>query len=411
MKKYYRIYSVLLVLILAAGTGAGCAKEKQAASTKKEEITLWYYWGQRYNKKELANLVNGFNRSQDDIEVVTEYVPEEDFKKRLALSMADDTMPELALVDSSDFQYFHQMRPFVDLTDEIDDIEEYLPEVKEACSVEGRLMGLPYGMNCSVLFYNKEILDRHGAEVPDTWQKLYETAVSLSVDGHYGFAMPALSSEASVYSFLPLLWGFGGDIDSLDSQESRRAFHFLRALTQEGGMCSQTINLTEGDLVQQFVEGRIAMMVNSTGMIDSVREEDPYLKYGVTNLPAAEDGTQVSVLGGEIFGVTEGEHQTEAIKFLKYISGKAFMTEYMERSSFLAPRQDVLENQYSADPLKRSMIHVVESSRAREFSVEWPYISSIITDAMQEEIIGEKNEDEILEEAARRMEETRRREP
>lgn len=408
MKRYDRIYVVLIAFVMAIGFGGGCTKEAQNVKVEKEEVTLWYYWGQQYNKKELANLVDGFNRSQDQIEVTTEYIPDEDFKKRLALSMADDTMPELALVDSSDFQYFNDMEPFVDLTDEIEGIEQYLPEVKEACSVDGRMLGLPYGMNCSVLYYNKTIFDKYHVQVPNTWKELYNTAIVLSADGHYGFAMPALRSEASVYSFLPLLWAMGGDLDSLDSPESGQAFHLLRALTQSGAMCSQTINLTESDLLQQFVEGHIAMMVNSTIMIDSVRDVDPYLKFGVTSLPATADGTEVSVLGGEIFGVSKGPHQEAAIQFLKYVSNKERMGEYMERSSFMAPRQDVLENQYMSDPLKRSMIRVVEAAKTREFSVEWPYISIVITDAMEEEIIGEKTETEILKEAVGRIEEIRR---
>lgn len=407
MKRYNRICALLLALLLAGGT-AGCTKEEQAADTEKEEITLWYYWSQSHDKKELANLVNGFNRIQDEIEVSTQYVPDEDFKKRLALSMADGNMPDLALVDSSDFHYFHDMEPFADLTDEIDGLEAYLPEVKEACSVDGRMMGLPYGMNCTVLYYNKKIMDAHGAAVPETWQELYDTAVKLSGDGHCGFALPAVQSEESVYSFLPLLWSMGGDVDALDSSESRQAFHLLRRLTESGAMSRQTISLTEGDLLQQFVEGNIAMMVNSTTMIDSIRDASPYLKYGVTTLPAADDGTGVSVLGGEVFGVTKGKHQDAAVKFLKYVSDKDRMTSYMERSAYMAPRQDVLENQYAEDPLKRSMIEIAKSARTREFSVEWPYISRVLTDAMGAEIIGEKTEDEILDEAAERMAEIRR---
>lgn len=395
----YRICPALLVFILTFGL-IGCAKEKQTAVRKKEEITLWYYWSQSVNKKELLHLVDGYNRSQDRIEVVTQYVPDEDFKKRLALSMADGNMPELALVDSSDFKYFHAMEPFVDLTDEIEGIEEYLPEAKEACSIDGRMMGLPYGLNCTVLYYNKELLEKSGAQVPGTWQELLETAVSLSDEAHCGFAMPALQSEESVYSFLPLLWSMGGDVDSLDSKESRQAFHYLRQLTEEGAMSRQTINLTAGDLLRQFVEGNIAMMVNSTIMIDSIKNMNPYLKYGVTSLPTAEDGTGISVLGGEVFGVTRGEHQDAAIEFLKYISDRERMSGYMERSSYMAPRQDVLENQYKGDSLKRSMIELAKMARTREFSVEWPYISLIITNAMEEEIIGEKEEEEILRNAA-----------
>lgn len=406
-RRYNRICAALLVFLLAAGLTAGCAKEEQAGEVTKENVTLWYYWSQSYSKKELANLVDSFNRSQDLIEVTTQYVPDEDFKKRLALGMADGKMPDLALVDSSDFKYFHAMEPFVDLTDEIDGIGEYLPAVKESCMVDGRMMGLPYGMNCTALFYNKDILENSGEKVPETWDELYETAVRLSTDTHCGFAMPALQSEESVYSFLPLLWSMGGSVDQLDSPQSREAFHFLRKLTQSNAMSKQTINLTSGDLIRQFVEGNIAMMVNSTTMIDSVRVLNPNLEYGVTALPAASDGTRVSVLGGEVFGVTNGGHQEAAIEFLRYISDKERMETYMERSSYMAPRADVLENQYKEDSLKRSMIELTKSARTREFTVEWPYISIIITDMMEEEIIGEKSEEEIFLNAAERMKDIR----
>ena len=408
VKRYKRICALLLAFLLTAGTAAGCAEKEQDTVKEKEKITIWYYWSQSYVKKELANLVNGFNRTQDEIEVTTQYVPDEDFKKKLALSMADGNMPELALVDSSDFHYFHAMEPFVDLTDEIKDLEEYLPEVKEACSVEGRMMGLPYGMNCAVLYYNKNIMEVHGAKVPQTWQELYDTAVKLSDHGHYGFGLPAVESEESVYSFLPLLWSMGGEVDSLDSAGSRQAFHLLRQMTESGAMSRQTISLTDGDLLRQFVEGNIAMMITSSSMIASIRDLNPFLKYGVTVLPAADDSTRTTVLGGEIFGVTKGAHQDAAVKFLQYVSDKERMSSYMDRSAYMAPRRDVLEDQYVEDPLNRSMIEIAKSARTREFSVEWPYISRVLTDAMGETVIGEKTEDEILREAAERMAEIRR---
>lgn len=39
--------------------------------------------------------------------------------------MSEGTMPDIALVDSSDFQFLHQMKPFADLTDEISELKEY----------------------------------------------------------------------------------------------------------------------------------------------------------------------------------------------------------------------------------------------------------------------------------------------
>ena len=131
------------------------------------------------------------------------------------------------------------------------------------------------------------------------------------------------------------------------------------------------------------------------------------MDYGVTSLPAAEDGTKTTVLGGEVFGVTNGRHKEAAIEFLRYISDKDRMSEYMERSSYMAPRADVLEDQYKGNALKRSMIQLTQSARLREFTVEWPYISQVITDTMEAEIIGDRIEDELITESAARMKEIR----
>ena len=47
-------------------------------------------------------------------------------------------MPDIALVDSSDFQFLHQMKPFADLTDEIPELQEYSEKALAPCSADGK---------------------------------------------------------------------------------------------------------------------------------------------------------------------------------------------------------------------------------------------------------------------------------
>ena len=75
-----------------------------------------------------------------------------------------------------------------------------------------------------------------GVQVPKTWDELQETALKLTKEDRYGFAMPALRSEESVFSFLPLLWGYGGKIAEIESEESQAAFLKLRELSESGAM-------------------------------------------------------------------------------------------------------------------------------------------------------------------------------
>lgn len=411
MKRQRFISITLATLFLATlliGTLTSCGKKPDSVQAEKTKLSLWFYWDQGSCRSELKNLIEEFNSSQDEIEVEAQYVPDEDFKKKLLLSIADDTMPDLALVNSADFRYFHAMQPFVELTEVIGDKEQYLPQVIECCTINEEIYGFPVGFHCSVLYYNTSILYQHNVEVPQTWEELCQAAEALTDDEHYGLAIPAVESEDSVYNFLPFLWSAGGDVDHIDSEESRRAFELLRRLEESGGMSRQIINLTAGDLVAQFVEGNIAMMVNESTMIQSIREKNPRMNFGIDSLPVYEEGGEtVSIIGGEILSVTQGEHQEEALRFLEYVSGEERIEAHASAGGFMSPRRSVLEDSFADDPQKQKVQEIAQYARTREFSTVWPAISAVLNDAIEEEIIGTREEEEILTEAAEKIKEIR----
>ena len=397
MKKWKQIaVSVLAFTIMAAIPG--CTKEEIPLSPVKTELVIWHYWDVKENKKQLDNLVEAFNDSQNEIEAELQFVPSEDFKKQLALSMADDKMPDLALVDSSDFQYFYAMQPFVDLTDQVPELEHYIPAVMEPCKVGDRIYGQPFGVNCPALFYNKKIFREAGVDVPKNWDDFYQAAVGTTGNNKYGVALSALQSEQSLYEFLPILWGMGADVDSLDSPAGKNAFDLLTRLTSCRAMSRDCINLTMNDLMNQFADENIAMVFQSSSIIDDLRERNPELEFDIARLPYA--GDPVTVAGGEVFAVTRGEQQGAAVAFLNYIADKDRMTAYMDDFGLLAPRQDVMDTQYKDDPMKHKFIELFKTARYREVSPAWPQISSVVARAMRQSIIGEKRNEEILQEAA-----------
>lgn len=391
-------YKVILFMILCTAVFTSCADSRQEKKPEKTVITLWYYWDIGHNQRELGKLIDAFNNIHEKIEIEARYVPDEDFKKQLALSIADGTMPDIAMIDSADFRFFNHMTVFADLTDEIEGINEYDKKALASCTVDGRVLGLPFGLNCPALFYNEEMLRQEGIKVPETWEEFYHAAVKLSKQGKYGFAMTALSSEESLYSFLPVLWSMGGDANQINSKESRDAFVLLKRLIRDGGMGRQSISLTMGDLMKQFAKGNIAMMINSPMMVQPIREENPKLVFDVAKLPT--NGENVSVVGGEVFGVTDGSHKEEAIQFLKFLAEKERMASYIDSFGFLAPREDVRKNQFLDDPVLGKFLTIYKTARTREFTEKWPNVSLIISGAMQEVIIGTNRMDEILGKAA-----------
>ena len=376
--------------------------ERKKVMKKKKQIELWHYWDIPGNQQHLEKLVDQFNQSQDEIEVKVSYIPDEDFKKQLALSMAEEKMPDIALVDSSDFQFLHQMKPFADLTDEIPELREYSEKALAPCSVNGRIYGQPFGVNCTAMFYNKKILEKAGCKVPENWEEFKEVAEMVSDKTIKGFAITALQTEESMYEFLPILWSMGGDIHSINTATGQQAFLFLKEMEQEGSLSLQSISLTMGDLTNQFIKGKIAMMFNSSMAIDSIREGNPDLEFGVAAIPCGNP--QVTVAGGEILAVADNENKEYAIQFLKFLADKKRMKEYIDEFGFLAPRQEIMQQQFENDKEKGTFIDLYQNARTREISRNWPQISLTLSDTLREILVNENDSQTILDKSAEKIE-------
>lgn len=398
-----RALAIVICMGILSAMLVGCSEEERQDVTERKTIRLWHYWNQEPNKNMLEEIAEDYNRSQKEVKVEVQYFPDEDFKKRLALSMADGEEPELALVDSSDVKYYHAMQPLTDVTDVIEDAEQYIVQAKESCSVDGRMYGLPVSMNCAALYCNVEMLEQKELKVPATWDELYDAAVKLTEagpDGRYGFAMPALASEESVYAFLPLLWSSGGTVNQLDSTESMSAFLQLRRLAEAGAMSRQTINLTKGDITEQFIEENVAMIIAGTSIANLIREANPEMKFTMTIPPRNGDGEIVTTIGGEVLVATQGENQQYAKEFIRYMSEKEQIEKCFKQNGELSVREDILEEQTGRSGEMRNAHQILRYARVREFSVEWPYISEVLTDTMEKTITGEEEQHVILQDAA-----------
>ena len=65
------------------------------------------------------------------------------------------------------------------------------------------------------------------------------------------------------------------------------------------------------------------------------------------------------------------------------------MEKLLERIGYLAPREDILQEQIAENEDLKNTWQIMQQARLREFSVDWPYVSVALTDAMEEEIVGE----------------------
>lgn len=380
-----RIMGIAASVAMAAGLLSG-ASVVSAADT--EDVTLWYYWENEGHQQAMNEMIEAYNQSQDQYKMKANYVPFTDFKKQLSIGASANELPDLVLLDSPDHASYASMGIFADLTGKFD-VDSYYEGPVASATYEDTLYGVPFGCNCLSLYYNVDMLKDAGIEPPTTWDELKEAAQALTTESVTGLAFCSLQNEEGTFNFSPWLWSTGATSYEMDSEGGIRALSFIKELVESGAMSKECINWTQGDVMNQFISGNVAMMVNGPWQIETMRAEAPDLNWDVTLLP--KDKEYASVIGGENYAVIAGGNEEGALNFLTYATEENQVMTMMEKLGYISADKDIAANQFSdeKDAIYKKFVDQLEYAQARGPLPEWPEVSDAISLAFNQAMTGE----------------------
>ena len=70
-----------------------CRMPEKGRNKSERTIELWHYWDIPDNQRHLEELVEQFNKMQEDIKIEVSYIPDEDLKKQLAAATEQKLLP------------------------------------------------------------------------------------------------------------------------------------------------------------------------------------------------------------------------------------------------------------------------------------------------------------------------------
>ena len=387
-----KLISLLLTAVLACSLLGTAAYAEEASG----DVTIWYYWETEGHQKALNHIIEEFNGSQDSITVEAKYVPFADFKKQLSIGASADELPDLVILDNPDHAAYAAMGIFADITDKFD-VSNYYEGPVNSCTLDGKLYGVPFGSNDLVLFYNEDMLKEAGCEVPTTWDELLEVAKATTTDSVFGFAHCALQNEEGTFNFLPWVWSTGATSYEINSEGGIKALNFEKELVDSGAMTKEAINWTQGDTMHQFIAGNLAMMINGTWQIPTMREEVPDLNWNVAPIP--QDKEQASGLGGENYAVIAGGNEDAAVKFLEFATTPETCLYMMNAMGYISADSTIAKDQFEGDEVYQVFVDEMQYAHARGPLPEWPSISDAISLAFNKVITGESAPEDAAAEA------------
>lgn len=389
MKKK-RVLAFFTAAVLAMGMLAGCGNKSDSGEEDKgggdKEVTIWYYWETEGHQVALDKVISDYNASQDDYEVTAKYVPFADFKKQLSIGASADELPDIAILDSPDHASYAVMDIFADLSDKFD-VSNYYEGAVDSCTIDGTLYGVPFGVNCLGLYYNEDMLNAAGCKAPTTWDELKDTAQKLTKDNVTGLAFCSLANEEGTFNFMPWVWSTGTDSYDIDSEGGVKALTLAKDLVDSGAMSKECINWTQGDVMNQFISGNVAMMINGPWQIPTMQQEAPDLNWNVALIP--KDAEYASCLGGENYAVIKDGNEEGALSFLEYATSKEQVEYLMDAFGYISADKTIAESQFADDPVMQTFTEELNYAKARGPLAEWPEVSNAISLAFNQVMTGE----------------------
>ena len=229
---------------------------------------------------------------------------------------------------------------FIDLGEHVDEatLSQHFPSIVENNTVDGKLVALPWFTDAGLLYYRKDLLEKHSKEVPRTWQDLETTAQEImSGEGGqlHGFVFQAKAYEGLTCNGLEWVDSFqGGTIVNDTGEVTINNPDAIEAIDTAaawiGGIAPQgVLNYTEEEARGVFQSGNAVFMRNWPYAWALGQAEDSPIrdKIGVAPLPkGGEDGKHSGCLGGWQLAVSQYSDNAEAA-----IDLARFMTSYDEQ--------------------------------------------------------------------------------
>lgn len=391
----------------AADATTETAETASADTEGKTVITFWHYMSEDKEGKYVNEAVDEFNNSQDEIYVEAEYMPRDELMKQYTIGVVSGDLPDVGMVDNPDHNSYASMGVFEDITDLYENSGDtnFLEGSIGSCYYEGKLYGLPWGNNCLGLFYNVDMLEEAGVEVPTTWSELKAACETLTNSDHYGLAISAIGNEEGTFQYMPWLLSAGGSVYDMGSDESKESMSFLKDLIDSGYVSSECVNWTQADAEKQFASGQAAMMINGPWQFSGLADDAPDLTYAVAQVPKADNGDYASILGGENIGICTGANVDAAWTFISWITNKDNSASICKSIGRLSPRSDVDATElYADDPNWQIFAEIMPNAQSRGPSAIWPELSQAVYTAQQQVLTGQADVDTAMDAAAATIE-------
>jgi len=278
--------------------------------------------------------------------------------------------------------------------------------------VGGRLLGLPSRGHVQLLFYRRDLFEKHSLTVPATWEALVETAQTIQQrePGISGVSVPyGRGNGQNLMVWYNFLWGRGGQLFDAQGQPAFNSAAGLQSVQDYVDLLRRhrvtpagAVSFAEQDAVNSMGQGNAAMLpvwwwVRST-LLNPQASRLTEAQIGFAPMPSYAGQPRTTFTNTWVWSIPRRSRRKEAAaELLAWIANPA-----LEREVLLDPRENdvvavmqpnLVDEAVNArfGGMHRFAAEGLRATQSITFGPEWPQISEALETAMSEAATGARS--------------------
>lgn len=430
MKKTLAVLTLMaMTASLLAGCGGGtAASDAQSAAASSDtadtaqseaasaEVTTIRFYGSdsEYNQ----NIVAGFEAENPDIKVEIVPVDFDNAEQVIKTGISSGDPVDVSFFWGSQINAFTEDGMALDLTPYLTEndnewLNTFVPAYIDAGKVDGKYYAVSYQPVIETIFYNKDLFEQYGVEVPTTWEDFVAACQTFKDNGVYGigdwngqnhqllqFAYQYMANDGTLETYT------SGQGDFTQCTGLKTCLENIKSLYDNGywypgeGALTSTKDQTQA----AWYQGNIAMLFDA-GSNAGEYETNCEFEVGIMPFPYVQEGGKyaLNTVTNALFVPANAKHPEEAVRFIRYYTSDPAMQEIINsgRLPSTLSMQDKVQDPLMVDLLATGVGDNVVGYKQMQG------LSSEINSYLQNDLIGAVCTGTSVDDAVAQLEELR----
>lgn len=350
----------------------------------------------------MNKVIKEFEAQNPQIKIKWVDVPFSEGEKRTLASVLSDNPPDLINLNPDFSALLAQRGALYEINDEY--ASQFNKEIINSLKYNGKLYSLPWYATSAVTIYNKELLEKSGADMPLTYEDIALIAPEIKEKTGAYVLLPNITENDTM---LRILNKYGVTASNINSEKSVYVFDYFKSLYDKALIPKESVTQTHREALEKYMAEQIVFFQAGANFLNMIKENAPstYKNTDVAPQFTGELGQYDFSLMNFVI-LVRAKHKEEALKFALFLTNYENQLELAKLTNVLAVNEQTLKDDFYTLYDKDDLIAKARVISAKQLNKIEPSfktmkdqkeVNTIVNTAVQQILLNKNTTKKILD--------------